>query len=132
MIKNNLKIIAKHLKMKHPVTQISNDIGWSKGQVSQYYNDKLPMSANFKEEFANFYKIDFSDFEDTPNKTDYKTQIDIDYMKNLLNAQERIIASMEKTISTLEDRIKDLERENFFSTKSLQEGDEGDKNKKAR
>lgn len=133
MIKNNLKKISKHLKLKHPVTDISNSLGWSKGQVSQYYNDKIEMSANFKETFANHYKIKFSDFEEPPPDEAYSNnQPNPTHMRDLLNAQERIIASMEKTISTLEDRIRDLERENFFSAQSLPERDETDEDKRAR
>ena len=132
MIKNNLKKISKHLKLKHPVTDISNTLGWSKGQVSQYLNDKVEMSANFKEEFAKHYKIDFSDFEDDNRKDDDYLTKNPKYMRDLLKAQERTISSMEKTIATLEDKIRYLEKENFFSTKSLPERNESDEDKKAR
>lgn len=132
MIKNNLKIISEHLGFKHPVTEISKDLGWSKGQVSQYYNDKIAMSDNFKNKFANYYNVKFSDFHDPPkDEINFKNN-NPEHMRDLLNAQERIIASMEKTISTLEDRIRDLERENFFSTKSLPERDESEEDKRVR
>lgn len=90
------------------------------------------MSDNFKNKFANFYNVKFSDFHDPPkDETDFKNN-NPEHMRELLNAQERVIKNMEITISTLQDRIKDLERENFFSTKPLPERDESDEDKRAR
>lgn len=121
------------MKLKHPVTDISNALGWSKGQVSQYYNDKIEMSANFKETFENHYKIKFSDFEEQPPDGAYSPNPNnLKHMRELLNAHERTIKHMEITISTLQDRIRDLEKENFFSTKSLPERNESDEDKRAR
>ena len=118
--------------MRFPVTKISQDLGYSKGVVSEYFNNKRELSEKFRQQFENHYKIKFSDFHDPPkDETNFKNN-NPEHMRDLLNAQERIIASMEKTISTLEDRIRDLERENFFSTKSLPERDESEEDKRAR
>lgn len=133
MIENNLKKISRHLKLRFPVTQISQDLGYSKGVVSEYYNNKRELSENFKEQFENYYKIKFSDFEEQPpDGANSPNPNNPKHMRELLNAQERVIKSMEITISTLQDRIRDLEKENFFSTKSLPERNESDKDKKAR
>ena len=132
MIKNNLKIISEHLKMRYPVTQIARDLGWSKGQVSQYFNDKIEMSENFKKEFANFYNINFSDFEEPDEKDSINPKKLINHMEQILFAKQETIEQMKKTIALLEDKVKDLERDNLFSTKPHPERNESDPGKKAR
>jgi len=55
----NKKLIERISVMgfDNAVTQISNDLEYSKGTVSSYLNGKIKASKNFIEEFANFYKI---------------------------------------------------------------------------
>lgn len=62
----NKKFIKKvnELKLKHPVTQISNDLKVSKGSVSSYLNGNIKASDAFIEKFANFYKISLEDLTD--------------------------------------------------------------------
>lgn len=64
MINNNLKKITSNLGMRFPIAQISKDLEYSKGIVSEYYNNKKELSENFKEQFANFYKIPLESFKD--------------------------------------------------------------------
>lgn len=59
----SLEKAANHLKMRFPIAKISKDLGFSKSNVSEYYNGKREMSQNFKEQFENFYKIRLEDFE---------------------------------------------------------------------
>lgn len=130
MIENNLKKISRYLKMRFPTTQISQDLGYSKGVVSEYFNNKKEMSGNFRELFEKKYQIKFSDFEkDDESQNQYNNP---EHMRELLNEKERTIRHMELSISILQDRIKDLERENLFSTQPLSERGEEGREKKAR
>ncbi|RKS00465.1 LexA family transcriptional regulator [Flavobacterium sp. 102] len=56
----NKKLIEKvnSLEFDNSVTQIANDLKYSKGTVSSYLNGKIKASKNFIEEFANFYRIE--------------------------------------------------------------------------
>jgi len=130
MIENNLKKISRYLKMRFPTTQISQDLGYSKGVVSEYFNNKKEISGNFRELFEKKYQIKFSDFEkDDESQNQYNNP---EHMRELLNEKERTIRHMELSISILQDRIKDLERENLFSTQPLSERGEEGQEKKAR
>lgn len=130
MIENNLKKISRYLKMRFPTTQISQDLGYSKGVVSEYFNNKKEISGNFRELFEKKYQIKFSDFEkDDESQNQYNNP---EHMRELLNEKERTIRHMELSISILQDRIKDLERENLFSTQPLSERGEEGREKKAR
>tara|TARA_A100000164_G_scaffold364480_1_gene382823 strand:+ start:667 stop:1308 length:642 start_codon:yes stop_codon:yes gene_type:complete len=64
MIKNNLKEISKKLNIRFPIKQISTDLNYSKGAVSEYYNNKKLMSENFIEQFENFYNVKFNEEEE--------------------------------------------------------------------
>lgn len=57
MYNKNLIEKVAGMKFDNAVTQISNDLGYSKGTVSSYLNGKIKASKNFIEEFANFYKL---------------------------------------------------------------------------
>ena len=46
-----------NLQLKNAVTQMSNDLGVSKGTVSSYYNGNIKASEPFLKKFANFYNI---------------------------------------------------------------------------
>lgn len=63
MNENKLKIIAKHLNIRFPTAQISKDLNYSQGVISQYLNGKRDLSENFIKEFEKFYNVKFSDFE---------------------------------------------------------------------
>lgn len=116
--------------MRFPTTQISQDLGYSKGVVSEYFNNKKEISGNFRELFEKKYQIKFSDFEkDDESQNQYNNP---EHMRELLNEKERTIRHMELSISILQDRIKDLERENLFSTQPLSERGEEGQEKKAR
>lgn len=73
-----LKKIAKDLKMRFPSAQISNDLQYSKGVISQYLNGKRELSENFKEMFENFYNVKFSDYENDINDESKKYNGDIE------------------------------------------------------
>ena len=55
--------IAKKLKIRFPVAELSRELDYSKGVISQYYNGKKDMSENFKELLENKYNIKVADFE---------------------------------------------------------------------
>jgi hypothetical protein len=57
MYNKNLIERVSIMKFDNPVTQISNDLQYSKGTVSSYLNGKIKASKNFIEDFANFYKL---------------------------------------------------------------------------
>lgn len=119
--------------MRFPTTQISQDLGYSKGVVSEYFNNKKEISGNFRELFEKKYQIKFTDFEeDDESQNQYNNLNNPEHMRELLNEKERTIRHMELSISILQDRIKDLERENLFSTQPLPERGEEGREKKAR
>lgn len=64
MLNINLIKIVNSLSLKHPVTQISKDLGISKGTVSSYYNGNIKASEPFLEKFANFYKVSLEELKD--------------------------------------------------------------------
>lgn len=118
--------------MRFPVTQISQDLGYSKGVVSEYFNNKRELSDKFRRQFENHYKIKFSDFEEPPPEETDNNNNNPNHMRDLLEAKEETISGLKEAVSALKARIKDLERDNFFSTQSLPERDEGDKDKRAK
>ncbi len=59
MINNNLKEIAEILNIRFPNAEFSKNLGFSKGVVSEYLNDKKRISGNFVEQFENFYKVSY-------------------------------------------------------------------------
>tara|TARA_R100001510_G_C7655524_1_gene214738 strand:+ start:1989 stop:2681 length:693 start_codon:yes stop_codon:yes gene_type:complete len=56
---------VKHLGIRFPNAQIVKDLGYSKGVVSEYLNNKKLPSEQFIEAFENFYKIDLKSFIDS-------------------------------------------------------------------
>ena len=67
-----LSNIAKHLGMKFPIAGFANDLGYSKGIVSEYYNNKKEISDKFIEKIEEVYNIKFIDFiEDNLSNNDY-------------------------------------------------------------
>lgn len=68
----SLEIAANKLKMRFPISQIAKDLGFSKGNVSEYYNGKREMSINFKEQFKNFYKIDLEELAEDSTLSNVK------------------------------------------------------------
>lgn len=67
MLNINFIKAVNDLDFKHAVSQISNDLGVSKGTVSSYYNGNIKASDPFLEKFANFYKISLQTLKDTPS-----------------------------------------------------------------
>lgn len=83
MIDNKLKEIAKHLKIRFPNAEFSKNLGFSKGVVSEYLNNKKNASENFLEALENYYKIDYRKLVNfLSNKTN--SSIDDKFMLNLL------------------------------------------------
>lgn len=75
-----LKKIADHLKIRFPVAELSRELDYAKGAVSEFLNGKKEMSENFKELLENKYSIKVSDFE---NETqDYKRELDQNIVVN--------------------------------------------------
>lgn len=66
MSESVLKRITKSLGIRFPIAELSRELDYSKGVVSQYYNDKKEMSENFKELLENRYRIRVQDFENNP------------------------------------------------------------------
>lgn len=64
MYNKNLIERVSIMKFDNPVTQISNDLQYSKGTVSSYLNGKIKASKNFIYDFANFYKLEKEDLID--------------------------------------------------------------------
>lgn len=76
MNENKLKIITKHLNIRFPTAQISKDLNYSQGVISQYLNGKRELSENFIKEFENFYNVKFSDFENnSQDSIDLKQEV---------------------------------------------------------
>lgn len=91
MKENVLKKIAKHLKMRFPTSQISKDLNYSQGVISQYLNDKKEISDNFRKDFEKFYNVKFSDFEEENNIiSEPETIYETSYDRNIAIAEERI------------------------------------------
>lgn len=61
-----LKKAVKHLGIRFPNAQLVKDLGYSKGVVSEYLNNKKLPSEQFIESFENFYKIDLKSFIEVP------------------------------------------------------------------
>lgn len=61
MYNKNLIKKIEQLGFENAVTQVSNDLSFSKGSVSSYLNGKIKASKNFLELFANKYKVDIND-----------------------------------------------------------------------
>lgn len=99
MEENILQKVAKHLKMRFPATQISEDLSYSKSAISQFLNNKKEISEKFKKQFEAFYNIKFSDFEEENNiiseaEAVYET------------SQDRLIAIAEEKIKEKEAKLK--------------------------
>lgn len=57
-----LRNYVKTLNFRFPVAQITKDLGYTKGQVSQYLSGKIKASVNFITDFENFYDVDLKKF----------------------------------------------------------------------
>lgn len=62
MIDNKLKEIAKKLNIRFANAELSKNLGFSKGVVSEYLNNKKRVSQNFIEELENYYEINYLEF----------------------------------------------------------------------
>lgn len=81
--------------MRFPKSQISQDLGYSKGIVSGYFNNKKEVSKSFRVLFENKYHIKFSDIEDDDEVQNQCYNLNnLEYMRELLNEKERIIRHM--------------------------------------
>ena len=91
MEENILLKIAKHLKMRFPATQISEDLSYSKSAISQFLNNKKEISEKFKKQFEAFYNVKFSDFEEENNIiSEPEVVYETSYDRNIAIAKERI------------------------------------------
>lgn len=75
MSESVLKKIVNHLRIRFPIAELSRELDYSKGVVSQYYNGKKEMSENFKELLENKYKINVQEFEELSGSNMVKTVI---------------------------------------------------------
>jgi len=98
------------LKIKFPTAQISKDLNYSQGVISQYINGKREMSENFRAEFEKFYNIKFSDFEDKNEN----------YQKD----SEILFSGYDKKINEIKIEIEEL---NIESKRLKEEDSEGNK-----
>ena len=92
MIDNKLKEIATKLNIRFPNADFSQNLGFSKGVVSEYLNNKKQLSQNFIEQLENFYNIKYHDFLD----------VKINSMSNIDNRVE----ILENTVDSLKERMK--------------------------
>ena len=77
MSESVLKRITKSLGIRFPIAELSRELDYSKGVVSQYYNDKKEMSENFKKLLEKRYRIRVQDFENNfvnESKETYKPE----------------------------------------------------------
>jgi phage repressor protein C with HTH and peptisase S24 domain len=63
------KKAVKSLKLRFPVADIHKKIGYEKGSISNFLNDRKPVSNAFLEKFAFAYGLNLEDFTDEPIKT---------------------------------------------------------------
>lgn len=98
MKENILQKIAKHLKMRFPATQISEDLGYSKSAISQFLNNKKEISEKFRKQFEEFYNVKFSDFEEENNILEETEPV-------YETGYDRKIAEAEKKIADLETKL---------------------------
>lgn len=60
--KELLQKIADYLQLRFPVAEFSEELGYSKGAVSNYMSGNKPVSENFIRSIENHYKIKVEDF----------------------------------------------------------------------
>ncbi len=105
---------VKSLRLRFPVADIERATKYGKGDISNFLNDKRPVSDAFLEKFSEAFKIDLNDFgfdnELPPVKPeDYSVQ---DYIKTL-----RQLIELKDELATKEKRILFLESEIVRLTK---------------
>lgn len=122
MISNNLKIVAKHLKIRFAVSEWAKELGYSKGVVSEYYNDKKQASGNFIEQLENHYNISVEEIVNgSNNKEDVLQNIsrELKELKTMLHRYgESSTKALKMSLSYL-DRIDENQSANSSSLNEL-------------
>lgn len=107
IIENNLKETADKLGLRFPIAQISKDLNYSKGVISQYYNNKKELSENFINHFESFYNVKIS-----------KITSSNDSSSSILSNNEELdkldyVADLKKQIEFLKKQVSFLQDKNY-------------------
>lgn len=124
MEENALKKAVDSLKIRFPIADMERDLGFAKGQISQYYNGIKRPSRNFIETFEKHYGIKIEDFESDSTKmkkkrvmeslSDFSDYEIVEYIgKNIDRFKDlavfKVVVGI-KRLEELEDKVKLLEQ----------------------
>lgn len=92
-----LENLSKHLGFRFPIARLSEDTGYSKGAVSEYYNEKKEISKKFILKLEETYNINFENFltQELDNSNYLKKIIEDETIKILeMIPKEKIMSYM--------------------------------------
>lgn len=79
--KELLQKIADYLELRFPVAEFAEELGYSKGAVSNYMSGNKPVSENFVRSIENHYKINAKDF--MPGAKPMRGELTLDRTKEI-------------------------------------------------
>jgi transcriptional regulator with XRE-family HTH domain len=109
-INNQILINAvKKLQLRFPIAEIQRATGYGKGSISNFLNNKIPVSDAFLQTFSKAFKIDLNEFgfeneQPSVKSEDNSVQDYIKTLHQLLELKDEL-AAKEKRILFLESEI---------------------------
>jgi hypothetical protein len=94
-----LKDAVKSLHLRFPVAEIERATKYGKGDISNFLNDKKPVSDSFLQTFSESFKIDLKQFGYTKGLERIETK----------NPQQNDDSLKDKLIEVLENQLRRLE-----------------------
>jgi hypothetical protein len=94
-----LKDAVKSLHLRFPVAEIERATKYGKGDISNFLNDKKPVSDSFLQTFSEAFKIDLKQFGYTKGLERIETK----------NPQQNDDSLKDKLIEVLENQLRRLE-----------------------
>ena len=111
IIDNKLQMIADEKGIRFPNAEFSRNLGFSKGVVSEYLNNKKRVSENFIQCLENFYGINYREFLNANNPVEEikKKEIREEFKDLKIDDKLNVIYKM---LSNTLDKIERIEKTN--------------------